>query len=143
MRGTRLDLRFDDAAVAELRELADTPAFTRRQWSRRQVNRFRSTPPSRTNEQERGEATPPEPQPVWKRQLSLITNTVRANPVAELDDWSSGREILYLIDPDASRSQRQTHGGDWLPRTHHEGRMGQDQIATYSHECGLNPERSR
>ena len=52
-----------------------------------------------------GEAkTPPEPEPVWRRQLSLITNTVRATPLAELDDWSSGREILYLIDPDTSRS---------------------------------------
>jgi superfamily II DNA or RNA helicase len=38
-----------------------------------------------------------ESEPAWKQQLSFLTNTVRANVVTE--DWPSGREILYLIDP--------------------------------------------
>ena len=52
-----------------------------------------------------GEAkTPQEPQPVWKRRLSLITSAVKADPLAEPDNWPSGLEILYLVDPEASRT---------------------------------------
>ena len=48
--------------------------------------------------------TPQEPEPVWRRRLSLITNAVRTDPVIAPDDWASGREILYLVDPEASRT---------------------------------------
>lgn len=102
----RLDLRFDEVAVAELRDLADTKASLADNGHDATASRFRSSPPSQIKKAATvGQAaTPPEPEPSWRRQLSLITNAVRANPVAGADDWSSGRKIFYVIDPETSRS---------------------------------------
>lgn len=101
----RLELRFDDAAIAELRAHADTQDSLTDNPHDGKANRFRSTAPSQMNKQAAGEDKIPEdPEPPWRQQLSLITNTVRANPVPRPDDWSSGREVLYIIDPDASRT---------------------------------------
>jgi superfamily II DNA or RNA helicase len=87
---TPLNLVLDYVAVAELRKVADRQPLLANNGH--QTNR-------------EGElAIAPAPEPLWRRQLSLITNTVRATPVTELDDWSSGRELLYRIDPDLSRS---------------------------------------
>jgi len=99
---SRLNLRFDEDAVSELRDLADTRHLLVNNYG--QANRFRSTPPSQISKQAAVSevGTPQEPEPVWRRQLSLITNTVRADPDAGPDDWSSGREVFYLIDPETS-----------------------------------------
>jgi superfamily II DNA or RNA helicase len=95
-----LNLVLDYVAVAELRKVADIQHSLANNGH---DDRFPSTAPNHTNRQ--GEiTTPPAPEPPWRRQLSLITNTVRATPLTELDDWSSGRELLYRIDPDLSRS---------------------------------------
>jgi superfamily II DNA or RNA helicase len=97
---TPLNLVLDYVAVAELRKVADLQHSLANNGH---DDRFRSTTPTHTNPQ--GElTTPPAPEPPWRRQLSLITNTVRATPLTDLDDWSSGRELLYRIDPDLSRS---------------------------------------
>jgi superfamily II DNA or RNA helicase len=93
---TPLNLVLDYVAVAELRKIAD------RQHSltnNGHDDRFRSTTPTPSEL-----TTPPATEPRWRRQLSLITNTVRAAPPTELDDWSADRELLYRIDPDLSRS---------------------------------------
>jgi SNF2-related domain/Helicase conserved C-terminal domain/SWIM zinc finger len=101
---TRLNLRVDDEAVSELRERAGIPHSEVENGHPGQIIPFRPTPPQ-TNNQDAVEAkTPPEPEPVWKRRLSLITNAVKADPLAEPDDWSSGLELLYLVDPEASRA---------------------------------------
>jgi hypothetical protein len=95
---TPLSLVLDYVAVAQLRKAANfQPSLTDNGLG----ERFRSTTPTLTNQQD-ALWTPPEA--VWRRQLSFITNSVRATRVAELDDWSSGREIIYRIDPDTSRS---------------------------------------
>ena len=96
---TPLNLVLDYVAVAELRKAADIQGLLR---SNGHDDR-RSTGPSQTIKQV-DLTKPPAPEPLWRRQLSHITNTVRAAPLTELDDWSSGREILYRIDPDLSRS---------------------------------------
>jgi superfamily II DNA or RNA helicase len=103
---TRLSLVLDYVAAAELRDDADTQLPLTEKGHDGKANPLRSTAPSQISEQAvQGKVKiPQEPEPVWRRQLSLITNSVRANPVAEPDDWPSGREILYLIDPDTSRS---------------------------------------
>ncbi|HVQ38918.1 MAG TPA: SNF2-related protein, partial [Pyrinomonadaceae bacterium] len=102
---TRLNLVLDYVAAAELREDADTQPALSGNGSAAAANRFRFTSPSQINESDvASQKAPAGPEPVWRRQLALITNTIRTNPVADLDDWSSSREILYLIDPDASRS---------------------------------------
>ena len=103
---TRLGLVLDYVTGAELRGDEDTKSSLANNGHDRPANRVRPTAPSRINEQApRGEVeTPPEPQSAWRRQLSFITNTVRSTPVEELEDWSTGREILYRVDPDSSRS---------------------------------------
>ena len=105
LRG-RLDLRSDDETLAELRELADTQQGRVDNGYYGKVNRFRSTPPSQKKRLPAAGAAkmPKEPEPVWRQQLSLLTNTVRANPSVEPDDWSSGREIFYLIDQQTTRT---------------------------------------
>ncbi|MEO8436712.1 MAG: SWIM zinc finger family protein, partial [Pyrinomonadaceae bacterium] len=102
----RLSLVLDYVAAAELREDAETRRSLVSNGHDARANRLGSTAPSQTNEQAAvGEVkTPQEPEPFWRRQLSLITNTVRANPVTDPDDWSSDRELVYLIDPDLSLS---------------------------------------
>ena len=85
---TRLNLRFDNDALDDLLDLdddkdpvvADSPYGQPNGPSARGVAK-----------------TINESEPAWKQQLSFLTNTVRANVVTE--DWPSGREILYLIDP--------------------------------------------
>ncbi|HEY0729082.1 MAG TPA: SNF2-related protein, partial [Pyrinomonadaceae bacterium] len=79
---TRPDLVFDDDAVEELWDLADSydPA------TNDQLNTARR-----------------EPEPAWKQQLHFLTSAVRANLHAESDEWPSGREIFYLIDQQSSR----------------------------------------
>jgi superfamily II DNA or RNA helicase len=103
---SRLNLRFDEEAVADLRELADAQDSLDDNGHDGKANRFRSTTSYQINKPaaEAETGTPPKPEPVWRRRLSLITNTVRANPEAGPDNWSSGREVLYLIDPETSRS---------------------------------------
>ena len=116
---TPLNLVLDYVAVAELRKVAHRQHSLANNGD---DDRFRSPTPTQTNLQ--GElTTPPAPGPLWRRQLSLITNTARATPLTELDDWSSGRELLYRIDPDFSRSsgklsievgyRERTMNGEW------------------------------
>ena len=85
---TRLNLRFDSDALDDLLDLDDDkdPVVA-------------DSPYGQPNGQSaRGVAkTANESEPAWRQQLSFLTNTVRANVVTE--DWPSGREILYLIDP--------------------------------------------
>jgi superfamily II DNA or RNA helicase len=102
---TPLNFVLDYVAVAELRKVADLQHSLANNGHDAKADRFRSTAPSQINNQAAvGEVkTPPAPEPSWRRQLSLITNTVRATPLTELGDWSSGRELLYRIDPDLSR----------------------------------------
>jgi superfamily II DNA or RNA helicase len=88
---TPLNLVLDYVAVAELRKFAD---LQRLLANNGHDDRFRS--PSTQ--------TPSASEPSWRRQLSLITNSVRATPLTELDDWSSDRELLYRIDSDLSHS---------------------------------------
>jgi superfamily II DNA or RNA helicase len=103
---TPLSFVLDYVAVAELREQADAQRTLANNGDDASGNSFQSRPLPQINEQAAVDEarTAQEPEPFWRRQLSLITNTVRANPPAELDDWSAGREILYRIDPDTSRS---------------------------------------
>lgn len=93
---TRLNLVFDDNAVEELLEIADvyypTTAETSTFPSQRGSNAHHQLGPARK-----------EPEPAWKQQLSLLTNTVRPSLGGELDEWPSGREIFYLIDHQSSR----------------------------------------
>jgi superfamily II DNA or RNA helicase len=49
-------------------------------------------------------ATSAASEPPWRRQLSLITKTVRSNLTDELREWPSGREIFYVIDPESTRT---------------------------------------
>jgi len=143
-RVTRLNLVLDYVAVAELRNDADAQRSLANNGHGGKADPFRSKATSQiNNEVGVGEVkTPPEPEPLWRRQLSLITNTVRANPVAELDDWSSGREILYLIDPDSSRSsgklsveigyRERTMKGEW-------GKIKSQRISTSAVSTLRNP----
>ena len=119
---TRLNLRVDDEAVAELRELAGIQDSHVDNGHYGQVIPFRSTPP-RTNQQApAGEAkTPQEPQPVWKRRLSLITSAVKADPLAEADELAFGAGNPLPRRPGSLTYQRQTHSGGLLPRTNDEG----------------------
>jgi superfamily II DNA or RNA helicase len=93
---TPLNLVLDYVAVAELRKVADL---------QRSLANNGHDDHSRSSEQPPGEFTSPSASETpWRRQLSLITKTVRAAPLTELDDWSVDRELLYRIDPDLSRS---------------------------------------
>ena len=90
---TRLSLVLDYVAAAELREDAHTQRSLASNRHDARANRLRSTSPHKDKQAAVGEVkTTQEPEPSWRRQLSLITNSVRANPVSELDDWSAGRE---------------------------------------------------
>ena len=135
MRGPRLNLRVDDEAVAACASPAGIPYSEVDNGHPGQVIPFRPTSPKTNKQDAAGEArTPQEPQPVWKRRLSLITSAVKADPLAEADSWPSGLEILYRVDPEASLTsgkptveicyRERTMKGEW-----------EDQIATYSHEC--------
>src|SRR6266550_3482344 len=87
----RIHLRFEKDTSGNSRELDDDQ------------NQVVSNPPYGLSAPDIAK-TKNEPEPVWRRQLSLITNAVRANVITEAKDWPSGREILYLIDPQSTRT---------------------------------------
>ena len=93
----RLDLVFDDEAVDELTERSEVEHRTTAESSR-------SASQPGTNVHHQLTSPRKEPDPAWKQQLSLLTNTVRANLPAESDQWPSGREIFYLIDQQSTRT---------------------------------------
>jgi hypothetical protein len=103
----KLRLHFDEAAVEELRESAKKL-------------------PSEAK---------PKPEPVWQRQLSLITNNAQTRG---LRDWSDGREIFYCIDPDGYYMgdylslelgiRERKNNGDWSKIKSH--RIQKSAIAT-------------
>ena len=92
---TRLNLRFDSDAVDDLLDLDDDPNEVVVNPPYSQATRF---PPNSNGPSAPGVAKATN-EPAWRRQLSLITNTVRANVDTEAQYWPSGREIFYLIDP--------------------------------------------
>ena len=73
----KLQIRYDEDAVKELRESS------------------KNEQPAVKNKAEE--------QPVWQRQLSLITSNAKANLVSVSNKWSSRREIFYIIDVGSSR----------------------------------------
>lgn len=93
---TRLNLVFDDNAVEELWELAEVYHPTTVETSTFALRRG-------SNDNHQLSTAKKEPEPAWKQQLSLLTNTVRASLGVESDVWPSGREIFYLIDQQSSR----------------------------------------
>src|SRR5215216_6070161 len=46
---------------------------------------------------------PPEPQPQWKQQLALITNSINNVLPLERNPWRHYREIYYIVDAQSSR----------------------------------------
>ena len=45
-----------------------------------------------------------DPEPAWKQQFSLLTNTIREHLSVKPNEWPAGREIIYMIDPQASQT---------------------------------------
>src|SRR5436190_8265935 len=92
---SRLDLVFDDEAVEEFLELEDTEESRVDDGNYVQDNpdRFQTKP-----------KTPKEPEPVWKQQLSFLTKSDPTSLYDDTDDWPSNREILYVVDPQATRT---------------------------------------
>src|SRR6266850_6460728 len=82
---TRLNLRFDSDAVDDLLDVDNDQNAVMANAPYSEATRFSSN--------SNGPSTPGvakatnEPEPVWRRQLSLITNTVRANVVTEAQYW--------------------------------------------------------
>jgi len=70
----KLHLRFDEETVVKLHEAA------------RIDRRYGPNSPK------------PKPEPLWKRQLSLVTNNSRTNLSRRSIDWSNNRAIYYVID---------------------------------------------
>ncbi|HSE25233.1 MAG TPA: SWIM zinc finger family protein, partial [Pyrinomonadaceae bacterium] len=49
--------------------------------------------------------TPPEVRPpLWQKQLSLVANAAENGVERNISDWTDRRQILYVIDPQASRA---------------------------------------
>ena len=45
-----------------------------------------------------------EPQPLWRQQLTVITNSINNALRPERDPWPDNREIYYIVDPNGSRA---------------------------------------
>src|ERR1041384_511296 len=45
----------------------------------------------------------PAPQPLWQQQLAAISSSIKNAQPAERNPWPDGREIYYIVDPQASR----------------------------------------
>jgi superfamily II DNA or RNA helicase len=101
----RLQLRFDDEAREELIELGDSSS------DKSQIDQFQTRPKQVTAQ------TAP-----WERQLSAIASSIKATSNTVLDEWSTDREIYYVIDPSAFNDVKLnveigyrtlTNKGDW------------------------------
>ena len=46
---------------------------------------------------------PAEPQPLWQRQFTVITNSINSALPLERNPWPDNREIYYIVDQQASR----------------------------------------
>jgi hypothetical protein len=57
---------------------------------------------SAKNDQLISKPAKPQPPPLWQRQLSLVTSSVRDTATFNSKDWSNDREIFYVVDPDGS-----------------------------------------
>ncbi|HJX92946.1 MAG TPA: DEAD/DEAH box helicase [Pyrinomonadaceae bacterium] len=79
----KLHLRFDEETVTKLHEAA------------RSDRRYATNSPK------------PKPEPLWKRQLSLVTNNSRTKQIQRSIGWSDERSIYYVVDPSDS-------SGDYL-----------------------------
>ncbi len=47
----------------------------------------------------------PEPRPVWRQQLSQLTNAVKSDRIPDRASWPEGREIFYILDPAITRRE--------------------------------------
>ncbi len=99
-----LSLRFDNEALDDLLDLNDQQSPADASYGH--ANRPPSIPNPTTHEPAAlrlVEATS-QPEPDWRRQLSILTNTVRSHVGPEGKSWPSGREIFYLIHPQTTRT---------------------------------------
>ena len=103
---TRLSLRFANEALDDLLDLNDDQDSAGADAPNDQTNRFPSIPTSNpTGASVLAFGRPPkEPEPAWKRKLSLLTSNARESLAKETKDWASGREIFYLIDPPSTNA---------------------------------------
>jgi hypothetical protein len=46
----------------------------------------------------------PAPQPLWKQQLAVITDSIKKARPPQRNPWPDNREIYYIVDPQASRT---------------------------------------
>jgi hypothetical protein len=46
----------------------------------------------------------PAPQPLWKQQLAVITDSIKKARSPQRNPWPDNREIYYIVDPQASRT---------------------------------------
>jgi hypothetical protein len=46
----------------------------------------------------------PAPQPLWKQQLAVITDSIKKARPPQRNPWPDNREIYYIVDPQASRA---------------------------------------
>jgi hypothetical protein len=79
----KLHLRFDEETATKLHEAA------------RNDRRYATNSPK------------PKQEPLWKRQLSLVTNNSRTKQIQRSIGWSDDRSIYYVVDPSDS-------SGDYL-----------------------------
>src|SRR5882724_4729345 len=87
----------------------------------------------------------PDIEPLWKKQLAVLTNAVSKDVVKESSKWPSGREIFYVIDAATTASsgkltvevafRERTKKGEW-------GKLKTQRIAT-SHISTIKDENDR
>ena len=83
---------------------------------------------------------PPAPQPLWQRQLTVITNSINSALLPERNPWPDNREIYYIVDPQGSRQsgllnveiafRERNKKGEW--RKIKRARIQQNQIGQLS-----------
>ena len=135
---TPLNLILDYVSVAELRKVAHRQHSLANNGD---DDRFRSPTPTQTNLQ--GELTTASG---W---ASLAATAFADYKHRTRYSFNGTRRLVVrsrtLIPhrPGLLAEQRQTLDRGWLPRTHHERRMGQDEIETDSDECTRHTQRSR
>ena len=96
-----LDLVFDFSALEELEDSPSSPTTTTKAHAH----------PKKL------------PQPAWKEELSSLALTIRSHLTSESSAWPAHREIVYLVDPQASRTsgkliveigyRERTKKGEW------------------------------
>jgi superfamily II DNA or RNA helicase len=82
----------------------------------------------------------PEPQALWQRQLTVITNSINSALLPQRNPWPDNREIYYIVNPQASRQsgllsidiafRERNKKGEWGKIKH--ARIQQNQIGELS-----------